>query len=136
MRGGPPLEPRRLRNTLSRRWWKREDTFPFTSGSAYEWTSLQTKPSESSTLASKTDFFDLFAANYCLQRCRKLLHHMVSICGLKSTNSIIHVTLNIEFDSMCLYPPNAQIAKSGRLFFVRFEGNSFCPKMAKLDFLP
>ena len=23
-----------------------------------------------------------------------------------------------------------------RLFFVRFEGNSFCPKMAKLDFLP
>ena len=31
---------------------------------------------------------------------------------------------------------NWTFAKIAGLFFVRFEGNSFCPKMAKLDFLP
>ena len=34
-----------------------------------------------------------------------------------STNSIIRVTLNTEFDTMCLYPPNAQIANSEVLKF-------------------
>ena len=31
---------------------------------------------------------------------------------------------------------NVLIKRVSRPFFVRFEGNSFCPKMAKLDFLP
>ena len=36
---------------------------------------------------------------------------------------------------VCPSPPANPLC-IGRLFFVRFEGNSFCPKMAKLDFLP
>ena len=64
-----------------------------------------------------------FQKGCCLDRnelpyhCSIFLTLVVDDMFLLSTNSIIRVTLNTESDTVCLNPPNAQVAKSEVLNF-------------------